>query len=106
MLRTGFQGRKLAEACEVFGEMIKVSNLTIIMGLSGSLSVAVQVLNEHMKSNLTKWQARFRRWYLNELDKDDNKGKSPQELQKLFPEYDDLIIEIQKVNSILSTGMK
>ncbi|MFQ5864653.1 MAG: deoxyhypusine synthase family protein [bacterium] len=42
MSRTGFQGRKLAEVCEVFVQMIKESNLTIFVGYSGSLSVAGQ----------------------------------------------------------------
>ena len=42
MRNTGFQGRRLAETCEVFHEMINVKDLTIILGFSGSLSVAGQ----------------------------------------------------------------
>ncbi|MFZ2446803.1 MAG: deoxyhypusine synthase family protein [Syntrophobacteraceae bacterium] len=42
MSRTGFQGRKLAEVCDIFEEMIGEKDLTILMGYAGSLSVAGQ----------------------------------------------------------------
>jgi deoxyhypusine synthase len=42
MAKTGFQGRKLGEAVEVWEEMLKEKDLTIILGFSGSLSVAGQ----------------------------------------------------------------
>lgn len=42
MSRTGFQGRKLAEVCEVFEQMIREKELTILMGYAASLSVAGQ----------------------------------------------------------------
>jgi len=42
MRQTGFQGRKLAEIADVWEEMIKDKNLTILMGYAASLSVAGQ----------------------------------------------------------------
>lgn len=42
MAQTGFQGRKLAEICDVFEEMIRQDDLTIMLGYAGSLSVAGQ----------------------------------------------------------------
>ena len=42
MSHTGFQGRKLAEACDVLTQMIEDPNITTLMGFSGSLSVAGQ----------------------------------------------------------------
>lgn len=38
MAKTGFQGRKLGEAVEVWEEMLKDKNLMILMGYSGSMS--------------------------------------------------------------------
>ena len=38
MAKTGFQGRKLGEAVEVWEEMLREKNLTIFMGFSGSMS--------------------------------------------------------------------
>jgi len=42
MGRTAFQGRKLGEAVEVWEEMLKQKDLTIIMGFAGSMSTAGQ----------------------------------------------------------------
>ena len=42
MSRTAYQGRKLGEAVDVWETMLKDKNLTIILGLSGSLSTAGQ----------------------------------------------------------------
>ena len=42
MSNTGFQGKKLAEACNAFVQMIEERELSILLGYSGSLSVAGQ----------------------------------------------------------------
>jgi deoxyhypusine synthase len=42
MAKTAFQGKKLGEAVEVWESMLKEKELTIIMGLAGSLSTAGQ----------------------------------------------------------------
>jgi deoxyhypusine synthase len=42
MARTAYQGRKLGEAVDVWEAMLKEKDLTIIMGLSGSMSTAGQ----------------------------------------------------------------
>jgi deoxyhypusine synthase len=42
MSRTAYQGRKLGEAVEVWENMLKEKNLTIVMGFSGSMSTAGQ----------------------------------------------------------------
>ncbi len=42
MAKTGFQGRKLGEVIDVWEEMIKDKNVTIMMGYAGSLSTTGQ----------------------------------------------------------------
>ena len=42
MSRTAYQGRKLGEALEVWENMLKENDLTIVMGLAGSMSTAGQ----------------------------------------------------------------
>jgi len=42
MSKTGFQGRKLAEATDIIEEMIKDKNITILLGYAGSLSTTGQ----------------------------------------------------------------
>jgi deoxyhypusine synthase len=42
MSRTAYQGRKLGEAVDVWENMVKAKDLTIVMGLAGSMSTAGQ----------------------------------------------------------------
>ena len=54
MSRTAYQGRKLGEAVEVWEKMLKDPDLTIIMGLAGSMSTAGQwtIVNWLMENRL------------------------------------------------------
>ncbi len=63
------------------------------------VSLLTNVLNEGIRPHLTTWQARFRHWWYDVALRDEsNKGKSPQEIQKQFPEYDTLSVDLQAVN--------
>jgi len=62
------------------------------------IDVLIESLNGGLRPHLTKWQARFRRWYKAEVVKQINIEKSPQEIQKLYPYYDDLIEDLIKIN--------
>ena len=53
--------------------------------------------NEGLRPHLTKWQAKYRRWYNDALNND--KEKTPQEIQKEFEKYDILIEDIVKTNN-------
>lgn len=59
----------------------------------------VDALNKGLRPHLTKWQARFRHWYENALKK--STEKSPQEIQRDFPQYQELVDELTKVNKQL-----
>jgi len=63
------------------------------------VALLMKVLNEGLRPHLTRWQAKFRRWYEMTLADDGNRGVAPQEIQKLFPEYDDLVADLRKVNA-------
>ena len=65
------------------------------------VNLAVDVLNTGMRPHLTMWQARFRRWYAQESEKEANKNIAPQEIQKRFPEYNSLVENMKKVNGNL-----
>lgn len=62
---------------------------------------AIDVLNEGLRPHLTLWQARFRRWYQAELQKHENKESSPQDLQRLYPNYDQLTANMKDINEKL-----
>jgi hypothetical protein len=61
--------------------------------------IATQTLNEGLRPHLTKWQARFRTWSSSKKDK--MMDMTPQEFQKEYPQYKDLIDDLLKVNTQL-----
>lgn len=65
------------------------------------IGLTIRILNEGLRNHLTKYQARFRKWYRIESEKDENKSLSPQQIQEKYPEYDNLITDLKSVNAIL-----
>ncbi len=62
------------------------------------VALLMRALNEGLRPHLTKWQAKFRRWYDAEIASADSKGKSPQDIQQLYPQYGELVADLRKVN--------
>lgn len=58
--------------------------------------IGVKILNVGMRPHLSKWQAKFRKWYDSEIIKPENTNLSPQEVQRRFPEYDELVISLKR----------
>jgi len=63
--------------------------------------MAMDILNMGLRPHLTKYQANFRKWYDEELKDPVNKGKSPQQIQKEFPQFKELIEDLRIVTNIL-----
>ncbi len=61
--------------------------------------ISTATLNNGLRPHLNRWQARFRNWY--ESNSDKLSQQSPQELQKEFPEFDELINDMIKINKQL-----
>ena len=75
------------------------------------VQLSIDILNQRMRPHLTQWQAIFRKWYQEEIDKETGSKKSggyisPQEIQKKFPQYDALIEDLIKVNENLANYCK
>ena len=51
-----------------------------------------------MRPHLTSWQARFRRWYENEIADEENIKITPQEIQRNYPNYNELSEDLLEVN--------
>lgn len=63
---------------------------------SGNLiELTEKVLNIGLRPHLTRWQAKFRKWYEEELK---NNSGTPQEIQKKYPEYATLIEDLRETN--------
>jgi len=61
--------------------------------------IATESLNKGLRPHLTRWQACFRNWYARQDEA--LKTKTPQDVQKEFPEYDELMKDLQRVNGEL-----
>lgn len=65
------------------------------------IGLSMDILNKGLRPHLTTYQAKFRRWYTDALAKDENKNKSPQEIQRQYPDYAPLVESMKEVNIIL-----
>jgi hypothetical protein len=65
------------------------------------IHLSIDVLNVGLRPHLTRWQARFRRWYAYQLQKDSEAALHPQEIQKQFPAYAELVKDMLAVNKRL-----
>lgn len=62
------------------------------------IDLSLRVLNEGMRPHLTKWQGKFRKWYRITSEKEACENKTPQEIQSMFPEYEELIEDMVSTN--------
>ena len=63
------------------------------------IKLTERVLNVGLRPHLTKWQAKYRKWYNNEFIKKNNKkSETPQEIQKRYPEYSVLVEDLVLTN--------
>jgi hypothetical protein len=63
------------------------------------VKIATESLNLGLRPHLTKWQARYRNWWRN--SEDALKTATPQEHQKTFPQYAELVGEMLGVNKLM-----
>lgn len=63
--------------------------------------LSIEVLNEGLRPHLTKWQARFRRWYEHAAKKENFGDTAPQEIQLQFPAFAELKDDLKVVNDRL-----
>lgn len=65
------------------------------------IGLTTEILNQGLRPHLTTYQAKFRRWYAGALNEEANRGKSPQEIQRGFPEYEILVADLERVNGLM-----
>lgn len=62
------------------------------------IRLSVAVLNDGLRPHLTRWQARFRRWYEKAAADPANGGKDPQEIQAMYPHWAELTADLAERN--------
>jgi len=60
--------------------------------------LVLRVQNDGLRPHLTKWQCDFRRWWDSALENPENKDSTPQDIQKKYPRYEELIEELKEMN--------
>lgn len=60
------------------------------------IELTEKVLNKGLRPHLTIWQAKYRKWYENELNSDTE--DTPQEVQRKYPLYDELVEDLISTN--------
>lgn len=63
------------------------------------VELTTDILNKGLRPHLTKYQASFRKWFIEENNK--RKNESPQIIQKDYNDYANLIKSLKEVNSLL-----
>ena len=81
------------EYFRVARELIKDLPIEKIECASELIELATKVLNQGLRPHLTKWQARYRKWYESSVEESDAK-LSPQDIQKQYPYYDELLSDL------------
>jgi hypothetical protein len=65
------------------------------------VDISIDVLNKAIRPHLTRWQAHFRRWHAVENGRSGNESLTPQQLQKRFPQFNELIADLKETNKRL-----
>lgn len=79
-------------------ELLKDIPANNIKHSSELISLSEKMLNMAIRPHLTKWQAKYRIWYEKRIETYEG---TPQELQKNYEFYDDLIADLKETNQQL-----
>lgn len=86
------------EFFKIARDLLKEFPIEKVQHSNNFIELTENMLNKGLRPHLTKWQAKYRKWYENQPKEND---LSPQEIQKLFPEYDELISDINLTNKAI-----
>ncbi|WP_066174382.1 hypothetical protein [Bacillus marinisedimentorum] len=67
----------------------------------GLIRLSLDILNVGLRPHLTKYQAAFQKWFETAAEKKEFAGLTDQEIQKRYPEFDEMVADIIRVNSVL-----
>ena len=89
-------------------ELIKTVSVSKVRNRSTRqiINLSIDVLNNGLRPHLTRWQARYRHWYQQQVERIDKNSDEwtvldPQGIQKKFPKYAELEDELLAVNAQL-----
>lgn len=84
------------EFFKIARELLKDIPLSRLFYSNDLIELTEKVLNKGLRPHLTTWQAKYRKWY--EKESVTNNEDTPQELQRKYPHYDELVDDLIKTN--------
>jgi hypothetical protein len=69
---------------------------------SGVASLILRVQNDGIRPHLTRWQADFGRWWVRAEKSAANEDRSPQSIQRDYPQYGELVADLHRTNTELA----
>lgn len=83
---------------EIARELLKEMPQSKFASTPQLIELSLKILNIGLRPHLTKWQAKYRKWYAIEVEKQENVDKTPQEIQKKYLHYVELIDDLKITN--------
>ena len=89
----------------LFGEIRRLARQLDADDIAGNTNLRrlhdllISVLNQGLRPHLTRWHAKFRHWYNAEAEA--HPEASPQEIQRGYPEYDEMVASLRQANQLL-----
>lgn len=82
-------------------ELLKEVPIRKVKQAGPLIDTTTDILNKGLRPHLTKWQSKFRKWFSSKIKDENNDKKTPQEIQKEYPYYIELIKELNETNKKL-----
>lgn len=86
---------------EITRNLFKELPVTKLQQSQKLIEITETILNKYMRPHLTKYQAKFRRWYANACAEKENSLLSPQEIQSKYPDFEELTEDLQKTINLI-----
>lgn len=83
---------------EIARELLKEMPQSKFASTPQLIDLSLKILNIGLRPHLTKWQAKYRKWYAIEIEKHENADKTPQEIQKKYLHYIELVDDLKITN--------
>jgi hypothetical protein len=83
---------------EIARELLKEMPQSKFASTPQLIELSLKILNIGLRPHLTKWQAKYRKWYAIEIEKQENADKTPQEIQKKYLHYVELVNDLKITN--------
>lgn len=92
----------LYELFSVTRELLSAMPLADVERPKGVADLILRTLNDGLRPHLTRWNSSYRRWWDEQLSDGANGGRTPQELQRGYPQFKELVEDLKRTNTELT----